>query len=124
MTDSYRIVVGVDLGPSGEEAFRMAVELGREIVLQGFAVRLAQRRLVNEHVPDVAVFNRKIADFCFGDGNALAIFFDVKMHLQNCIFAHPYQVNKLFFKIMYIIFLFNSKTDRSVSYTHFRAHEN
>ncbi len=31
MADSYRIVVGIDFGPSGDEAFRMAVELGREI---------------------------------------------------------------------------------------------
>lgn len=31
MTETYRIVVGVDFGPSGEEAFRMAMELGREI---------------------------------------------------------------------------------------------
>lgn len=31
MADSYRIVVGIDFGPSGDEAFRMALELGREI---------------------------------------------------------------------------------------------
>lgn len=31
MADSYRIVVGIDFGPSGDEAFKMAIELGREI---------------------------------------------------------------------------------------------
>jgi len=31
VADSYRIVVGIDFGPSGDEAFRMAMELGREI---------------------------------------------------------------------------------------------
>lgn len=31
MSESYRIVVGVDFGSSGDEALRMAIELGREI---------------------------------------------------------------------------------------------
>ena len=31
MAEKYRIVVGIDFGPSGDEAFRMALELGREI---------------------------------------------------------------------------------------------
>ena len=31
MADSYRIVVGIDFGASGDEAFRMAMELAREI---------------------------------------------------------------------------------------------
>lgn len=31
MAESYRIVVGIDFGASGDEAFRMAMELAREI---------------------------------------------------------------------------------------------